>query len=264
MTTVDGQPYGESPQPTSTVAALQERVVYLEMELVKTRMQLACARSSHDNLEVENTNMRSLLGIEEGALRSNENTTQANNSQTRSITVPTAGGPFSPENIHTSKILNPGSCSSALDLLGMSQIDSINSTDSMDSTLDHNTRIMPVLNPNSCSSGLNLILSRRQGRLYDDHDNMLYMPSDDESEGPWFQGSISNDERSSDASSSVVSLSYRNNFALLFGKCMLSTSSSSRRDEHNRSSSARSNNARPRGRMKHQGTKRNADWDNFE
>mmetsp|Transcript_26563 Transcript_26563/g.48843 ORF Transcript_26563/g.48843 Transcript_26563/m.48843 type:complete len:268 (-) Transcript_26563:73-876(-) len=233
---------------SSVTDAVQERITYLETE--------SCVKGSDDILMLELDRMRSAdvkatsnkytfsFGANE-ATGNNENMHQKNTPKI--ITVPTAD-PFSrkknAEKVHRArrtftKVLNPASCSSGMDLLALAQIGS-NGSGSLSSP---NRARRTVLNPNSCASGLNLL-----NGLY--HGSMRSMSS-----------GISASEllrASQQNNASSASLSSGNIFALLLGNARILSSSSLMRGSSSR------NNTRLNSTRNNQGTKRNADWDVFE
>lgn len=229
---------------TSALAmnALQEHIHILEKELAETKLQLAAAKRSEGYLICELKKMRSVDGeaTNDGTLF---------NQETHS--VPTKD-PFSrkkiadkvPHKRRTSftKVLNRGSCSSAMNLLALAQVDSNASMQSLYSGRRN------ILNPNSCASGLNLLIGI-EGAQHDD--SMISMSS-------FVSASASSLPRASQRNvASKASLSLGNNFALLFGNVSLRSSSSLRRI--NRSGS----NARLNRRCHNQSSTSNADWDEF-
>ena len=90
----------------SKVAALEARIASLEEELIQTRLQLACAKSSEDNLKLEHAKATTNEGSRAGDKRVHKGIT---------LTVPTQD-PFSRKRKHPK--LNPASCASGLELLG--------------------------------------------------------------------------------------------------------------------------------------------------
>ena len=128
----DSQDIGLPAKDTAKhLLALQERIAFLEKELVETKVQLACAATSANYRE----------------------------NASKPISVPTAA-PFSLwRNVNGTKrarlaktsgqrVLNPGSCSSGINLLA--------SCGSLTSIYRGAT-----LNPNSCASGLDLLSGRQ-------------------------------------------------------------------------------------------------------
>mmetsp|Transcript_36163 Transcript_36163/g.77995 ORF Transcript_36163/g.77995 Transcript_36163/m.77995 type:complete len:235 (+) Transcript_36163:288-992(+) len=224
---------------TSVMDAMQERIHFLENELVETRLKLACAKSSQDYLSLELVKMKS-----------NENNAHLQQKDgTRSIVAVPTCDPFLRETKKNtkkiplkrrmpSKPLNPGSCSSAMNLMALAQL---GSNGSMLSLHHHNAKKKKsTLNPNSCASGLDLLFGL-------DGDSMLSMSS-----------VVSSSKLRASQRGINASLSSGQNFALLFGNVRLNSSASMRR---NRSSK---NNARLCNMMKNQDTKSNAEWDVFE
>ena len=90
----------------SKVAALEARIASLEEELSQTRLQLACAKSSEDNLKLELSKAANNEESRTGCKRVHKSITH---------TVPTKD-PFSRKRKHPK--LNPASCASGLELLG--------------------------------------------------------------------------------------------------------------------------------------------------
>jgi hypothetical protein len=243
----------------SVIDALQERIAFREKDLVEKRLQLACAKSSEDILKLELARMRSadakatsnkstssLFGANEGAVGKNEDTHQENTAKI--FSVPTTD-PFSRKKnaykVHrgrrtSTKALNPGSCSSGMDLLALAQLGSNGSLSSL-----HRARRV-VLNPNSCASGLNLVNGLQASNL----GSMRSMLS-----GISASGLLRPSQRNNASSGS---LSSGNNFALLLGNARIVSSSSLRRGNSSR------NNTRLKSNTTTLGSKRNADWGVFE
>lgn len=116
---------------------LQERITSLERELVSTKLQLACARSTEDSLKHQLAKMRLALSkaTSSNAPASHSASSRADGAENDSsglhrlnyaiIEVPT-GNPLSRKksgddlDVHrprkVKKVLNPGSCASALNL----------------------------------------------------------------------------------------------------------------------------------------------------
>jgi len=224
---------------TSVMDAMQERINFLENELVETRLKLACAKSSEDYLSLELTRMKS-----------NENNAhRQQQDSTRSIDAVPTFDPFlrkTKKNTNKvphkrrmpSKSLNPGSCSSAMNLMALAQLVS---NGSMLSLHRQNTKKkMSTLNPNSCASGLDLMLGL-------DGNSMLSMSS-----------VVSLSKLLANQRGNNASLSSGKNFALLFGDVRLDSSASMRRNKSSK------NDARLGNMMKSQDTKSNAEWDVFE
>ncbi|KAL3816321.1 hypothetical protein ACHAXA_008392 [Cyclostephanos tholiformis] len=134
---------------------LLERIADLEQELISTKLQLACAKSSIDSLEHQ-------LAITSSALLRATPPPKA-----AAIVVPTArpfsssktGGDETESSCRPRKAmrtLNPSSCASALNLFSEikdppRRLSSLDSSDRCDLFL----RRSSVLNPNTCASGLN-------------------------------------------------------------------------------------------------------------
>jgi len=245
------QSYRECPQTndTSVIDALQEQISFLRKELVETRLQLACAKSSEDILKLELATIKSAdtnapsntytcsFGANEAA-GNNENTHQESTPEITS--VPTAD-PMLRTKVHrtrttSTKVLNPNSCSSGLNLLlGLESNGSLASLQ---------RAMRTVLNPNSCASGLNIMTGLQS--FY--HDSMLSMAS-----------GISASEllrASQRNNASNVSRSSGNNLALLLGlgNARVLSSSSLRRGSSSRNNTRHNNN----------NNRRNADWGGFD
>ena len=176
--------YPQTNDTSVTIIAPCERIAFLEKELVETKLQLACAMKSIDMLKLRLTGMRSadvettgtsntnrcalLCCANDGTVGNNANTHQEN--PTKSTHVPTSmntptsvptSNPFSRKRkvdrvkrarlarTSANKVLNPGSCSSGVNLLVLAQFESNSSLMSL-----HRAA---TLNPNSCASGLNLM-----------------------------------------------------------------------------------------------------------
>jgi hypothetical protein len=164
---------------------LQERITDLERELVSTKLQLACAKSSICSLEDHLAMTRALFMAtssnvttshsESSRLDGTENDRNTLNDANHDSIGDSTTNPFSREQIgadldfhrawkapHTKKISNPGSCASALNLFAKS--DAIHPSADVHSlgwgTLSHrrpaSNHMADRLNLNSCSSGLNI------------------------------------------------------------------------------------------------------------
>lgn len=226
---------------TSVMDAMQEQINFLENELVETRLKLAYAKSSEDYLRLELTRMKS-----------NEiNAHRQQQDDTRSIVAVPTFEPFlrkTKKSINKvplkrrmpSKPLNPGSCSSAMNLMVLAQLGSNGSMMSLHHQNAKKKKKKSTLNPNSCASGLDLMLGL-------DGNSMLSMSS-----------VVSSSKLLASQRGINASLSSGQNFALLFGNVRLNSSASMRR------SRSRKNNARLANMMKNQVTKSNAEWDMFE
>jgi len=167
---------------------LKERIADLERELVSTKLQLACAKCSIDSLEHQLAITSSSLfkATSSKVTASHSDTSRADGAENdRSILhyvdyavieVPTAN-PHSRKTSgddldvdrarkapHTKKVLNPGSCASALNLFSLidaplspsSEVDSRNGG-ALSLRRPTNNNRTDRLNPNSCASGLNLL-----------------------------------------------------------------------------------------------------------
>jgi hypothetical protein len=124
----------EHPQKKDTgkeLLALQQRIAFLEKELVETKVQLACATTGADYRE----NASKPISVPTAApfLR------RRNADETERARLARASA---------QKVLNPGSCSSGINLLA--------SSGSLMSIYRGAT-----LNPNSCASGLDLLCGRQ-------------------------------------------------------------------------------------------------------
>eukprot|EP00581_Thalassiosira_minuscula_P033474 CAMPEP_0183769032 /NCGR_PEP_ID=MMETSP0739-20130205/20402_1 /TAXON_ID=385413 /ORGANISM="Thalassiosira miniscula, Strain CCMP1093" /LENGTH=269 /DNA_ID=CAMNT_0026008505 /DNA_START=77 /DNA_END=883 /DNA_ORIENTATION=+ len=172
------------------IDALQERIAFLERELVDARLQLACSKASEDHLKLQLSRMKSgttnakTMDVDCRAARiddcdsSQENIVQ--NSQQfyiatgdpvvkdspqgniqenlQQIYIPTGAPVFRKkvDRVHrarrmSSKTLNKNSCASGLNLLTLSQ------KESSGSLMSRCFSKRSALNPNSCASGLNLL-----------------------------------------------------------------------------------------------------------
>ncbi|KAL3775207.1 hypothetical protein ACHAW5_002768 [Stephanodiscus triporus] len=156
----------------------QERISNLERELVSTKLELACAKSTIDSLEHQLAMKTSALlratcsesPCADGAVN------DLRSLRSNIIEVPSSN-PFSRKKSgdelslqrprkapHTNKIINPGSCASALNLFTeivaplhpSTEFDS-RCEDALTLRRHTNTIRSDRLNPNSCASGLNLL-----------------------------------------------------------------------------------------------------------
>ena len=163
-------------------AELLERIASLERGLCSTKLQLACAKSSEDSLKFDLAKMRVALSkaTSSNVAASHSESARADGAENdRSkprniyqaiIEVPT-GNPLSRKksgddlDVHRArkvkKVLNPGSCASALNLFA--EIDAPLQRSTFDShgasmlSLHRTTKNRSArLNPNSCASALNL------------------------------------------------------------------------------------------------------------
>lgn len=160
---------------------LQERISNLERELVSTKLELACAKSSIDSLEHQLAMKTSALlkatGSESPHADGAVNDLRSLRNVTHTIIEVPLSNPLSrkksgdelllhrPQKVpHTNKIINPGSCASALNLFA-EIVAPLNPSTEFDSRCeDALTLRRPTnnirsdrLNPNSCASGLNLL-----------------------------------------------------------------------------------------------------------
>lgn len=164
---------------------MQERIASLEKELVQTNFELACARSSEENLKLELAIVRSGNSATSLAFDDNESAafsealvvpttdpfsrkkarrrrltnTPTNRPNVR--TVPTSD-PFSRKKAQrarrlSAKALNPGSCASALNLLALASQDSLLALAAQGSAASLRGSGGGGLNPGSCASGINLL-----------------------------------------------------------------------------------------------------------
>ena len=126
--------------------AKNERIKFLEEELVATRMQLALAKRSEDSLKVQLSNTRKQLESAKGNTNTNVPSIPLKSSQN------TAPSPF----LHTKKksiktikcalktapkkkkVLKPNSCASALDLMAYASLSSATDVRVSASRLDRN------------------------------------------------------------------------------------------------------------------------------
>lgn len=219
---------------------LQERIAFLEKELVETKLQLAQAKSSEDKLKLELARVRSsaLAGATPSRAdmgttgRNNESKRKSSSSNSKVVSVPTADA-FSRKKARRARPLNPGSCSSALNLMAL---------------VDHGSRSSSlgrtsVLNPGSCASALNLLMGL--------------------SVTPMATSSSSHLLLGQDSSSSASPRSSNGHFAALLGELgsarLLSNSSFSRRNGTNGATRRPGNSISIRD-----GSNKNEGWDLFE
>jgi hypothetical protein len=164
---------------------LQERIASLERELVSTKLQLACAKSTEDSLKHQLAKMRLALSkaTSSNVPASHSASSRADDAENDSsglhrhnnaiIEVP-IGNPLSRKksgddlDVHrprkVKKVLNPGSCASALNLYA--EFDApLHPSPEVDSRVGGELSLRrPVcnsradrLNKNSCASALNLL-----------------------------------------------------------------------------------------------------------
>ena len=160
-------------------AGLQERIVHLERELVSAKLQLACAKSSEDHLKLDLAKTRLALAKATGG---NVSTFHTESSRLDcAITKPTRFRNVDSANLlsrkssrdelasysdrlrkapHTKRLLNPGSCSSALNLFAEIDPPQNRSTDVSRGGGALSLHRSNRLNPNSCASGLNLMVAQ--------------------------------------------------------------------------------------------------------
>lgn len=173
---------------SQTIQELEERIAFLEKELIETRLQLANARDSEEclKLEVSKLSRSNKANCSSSYPSSEEDWLLPAGDENRYVVVST-DDPFSrnssssnkknassdKKQVHkarrtsTKTSLNPGSCSSGLNLLAMASLPpSMPSNVSMSSLLGLQRpprggggSRRNLLNPNSCSSGLNLLLN---------------------------------------------------------------------------------------------------------
>ena len=185
------------PPPTTEVLQLQDRIAFLERELIEARLQVAVAASSEDFMRLKLTKMSAELAMakednknlrsaspshdldaadEDDAIIGNQNVLGHHHNINDSINVPTTNPFLRKSRVHragrqmSGKVLKKGSCSSGINLLALAQLDpqggSMSSLSSLG--LQRPTRPMMngarrngssgVLNPDSCASGLNLLM----------------------------------------------------------------------------------------------------------
>ena len=164
---------------------LQERIASLEWELVSTKMQLACAKSSEDSLKHQLAKMRVALSkatsssvtasySESSRADAAENGRSDLHRQYHAIIEVPTGNPLSRKksgddlDVHRArnvkKVLNPGSCASALNLYAEFDV-SLHPLPEVDSGFGGElslrrpacNNMVDRLNRNSCASALNLL-----------------------------------------------------------------------------------------------------------
>lgn len=256
---------------------LQERVASLERELVETKLRLACARSSEDQLKLELKQTSSALAAAtsgDGAASSRQGgalpdfADEIFQSRSNLLAVSTAD-PFSRKKVHRARrpaakqVLNPGSCSSALNLLALASQGSVQSlrraAAATSAVPDSSVRDLftlaaaggsasslrrsrPRLNPGSCASGIDLLAM-----------TLPAPPSSAQGQGVRDQGHLLQRGREG------REFSDPHLAALLGGARILSSSSFHRNGSRSSRNAMRMNNASQQG-----GSNRNAEWEFFE
>lgn len=258
-----------------TIQELEARIAFLEKELIETRLQLANTRESEECLKLEVSKLRrsskANVGSSSPHCSPEEDYLLSAGDENRCVVVST-DDPFShnssskkytssdKKQVHKARrtsaktSLNPGSCSSALDLLAMADLSpSMQSNASMSSLLGLQRpqrggggggSRRNLLNPDSCSSGLNLLLNPNScaSGL-----NLLIDPQGHD----LLRGNMNG------SSGSGLSLS-----GLLGNARLLSNSSLNRRNGIGGSS--RNNMSRLNRTMQASNSNRNEEWDVFE
>lgn len=218
---------------TAKITSLQERVNFLENELVSTRMELACSRSNEDHLRMQVSKLSAALAakdLQPRRISEGEDLDEASSSSDEDLLmdeeyaashrnlllnhvigdtykVPTANPFLTRRNPDGTKVaphrarktsckaLNPGSCSSGLDLLALAHVESSGSlTSAAASAMFGLTRPkkagVSALNPNSCASGLNLLTMGLEGSSMASASQLLRNQSGLTSEGGPSMGNI--------------------------------------------------------------------------
>ena len=151
---------------TPSTSTDRYRIMSLEQELAATKQQLALSKCAQDSVMCElvktNAALVKATTSEDGYPDNADTARTFNISGTKTVTVPTMN-PFSRKEAPTKKktVLNPGSCSSAMDLLNIMS-ESFNTNHNEGSlirgrTSQKRTATQASLNPGSCASALNLI-----------------------------------------------------------------------------------------------------------
>ncbi len=269
---------------TATIASLQARITSLERELVETRMELASSKSSEDYLRLQLSKMSArnpnsassnnaqevVLAVAVAAAAESSSAqdngsvdveharwfNQGNVGEVRR--VPTSD-PFSRKSktVHrgrkttAKRVLNPGSCSSGLDLLALAQ--QAGSTSSGCAILTTARSVHSLsrptklgkLNPNSCASGLNLFADLQEAQATG--------AASSTSSGQHLM--LRRNHQSTSSSNGAL-----NSLLLHLGNARILSASSLRRN----GGATSGNNMRSSGNSRQLGgSKRNADWDLF-
>ena len=123
---------------------MRERIAFLEKELIEAKLQVAFAKSNEERLILEVLQMKTMISELTGDESGNEFVR---------VVVPMSD-PFGRKNTARRRLSHKSS-DSGLNLLGLANCDSYDSL-GISSTGSRKKR---VLNPGSCSSGLNLLSS---------------------------------------------------------------------------------------------------------